>query len=108
MIFSDHTVVITGGSRGIGEATAIAFLEEGARVYVLSRSQSSRAEELAELARERKGAYTWLPTDISRSEDLESSLDKILENEQKIDILVNNAGITRDGLLMRMKPDDWQ
>lgn len=107
MNFSDRTIVITGGSRGIGAATAGAFLDEGADVFVLSRSESSEKENFFERAVKSSGSYTWIQTDISDVSSLEGSLDSILEQQGKIDVLVNNAGITRDGLLMRMKKEDW-
>lgn len=107
MNFNGKSVVITGGSRGIGEAVAEAFAAEGADLFILSRSESKRSGEVSGLAGEYGGSYTWLATDISSAEALEASLDAVLEKAGKIDILINNAGITRDGLLMRMKPEDW-
>jgi len=107
MRFQGKSVVITGGSRGIGEAMVRAFLDEGAKVYVLSRSECEDAGELRRIASEQGGMYTWIRTDVSSGENLEASIDKVLESSVSIDVLVNNAGITRDGLLMRMKREDW-
>jgi 3-oxoacyl-[acyl-carrier protein] reductase len=107
MDFRDQVVIVTGGSRGIGEATVRAFLSSGARVYSLSRSENESKAELDELAADNGGSFRWLPTDISDPAGIKSSLDTILGEEEGIDVLVNNAGITRDNLLMRMKEDEW-
>ncbi len=107
MNFSDKTVVITGGSRGIGAAAATAFFDAGADVFVLSRTEGEQGTGFPDRATKSGGSYTWIQTDISDSPSLEKSLHQILEQKGKIDVLVNNAGITRDGLLMRMKKEDW-
>ncbi len=107
MKFEGKCVVITGGSRGIGESIAEAFVNSGARVHTLSRSESERSAELQEKADRAGGSYSWHATDITDRDALEEALDSILKNNEGIDILVNNAGITRDGLLMRMKDEDW-
>ena len=86
--------VITGASRGIGEAIARRFAAEGGRVYALSRSES-------------KTEATWIMCDVSDEASVDAAITDILAREGRIDILVNNAGITRDGLLMRMKTEDW-
>ncbi|HKK64856.1 MAG TPA: 3-oxoacyl-[acyl-carrier-protein] reductase [Clostridia bacterium] len=107
MNFTGKTIVITGGSRGIGEAIAESFVEAGAQVHALSRSESSRAAELQEKAQAAGGTYNWHAADITDRPVLEEVLDSILKEEDGIDVLINNAGITRDGLLMRMKDEDW-
>src|SRR6056297_3131598 len=107
MNFEEKCVVITGGSRGIGEAIAEAFVNTGANVHSLSRSESERSEELQQKAGDAGGSYTWHATDITDRSALEGVLDSILTENKGIDILVNNAGITRDGLPMRMKDEDW-
>lgn len=107
MNFAGKCVVITGGSRGIGESVAEAFVDGGALVHTLSRSESERSAELQEKAGRAGGSYSWHATDITERSALEEVLDSILKDSGGIDILVNNAGITRDGLLMRMKDEDW-
>jgi 3-oxoacyl-[acyl-carrier protein] reductase len=107
MNFNGKTVVITGGSRGIGAATAEAFVDAGADVFVLSRSENSEKAALLDRASKTGASYTWIETDISDDSSLEKALDTIFAQQGKIDILVNNAGITRDGLLMRMSKEDW-
>ncbi len=91
---SGQVSVVTGASRGIGLAIATLFKNEGAKVYGLSRSAPSADIE-------------WLPCDVTDEASIESAISTILQKEGRIDIVVNNAGITRDGLLMRMKTEDW-
>lgn len=86
--------VITGASRGIGAAIANRFSEEGGRVYALSRTEA-------------KIEASWIACDVSDESSVDAAIADILGREGRIDILVNNAGITRDGLLMRMKTEDW-
>jgi len=107
MNFAGKTVVITGGSRGIGEAISQSFVDAGAQVHALSRTESNRSAELQEMAEKAGGSYIWHAADITDRPALEGVIDSILKSEDGIDILVNNAGITRDGLLMRMKDEDW-
>jgi 3-oxoacyl-[acyl-carrier protein] reductase len=102
-LLSDKICVVTGASRGIGAAIAARFRTEGAKVYVLSRSAPAQAEE-GETGILRD---YWLPCDVSNEASIEAAVSAVLAKEGRIDILVNNAGITRDGLLMRMKTEDW-
>ncbi len=107
MNFQGKIVVITGGSRGIGEAIAESFVQAGANVHTLSRSESKRSTELEDKASKAGGSYSWHSADISDRSAFQEVLDSILKTDGGIDVLVNNAGITRDGLLMRMKDEDW-
>lgn len=102
-LLSDKICVVTGASRGIGAAIAARFRTEGAKVYVFSRSAPVQANE-GEAAV--LGDY-WLSCDVSNEASIEAAVSTVLAKEGRIDILVNNAGITRDGLLMRMKTEDW-
>ena len=95
--------VITGGARGIGEAIARLFVREGAGVviaYIIDREGGALAEELGEHA-------FFQHTDVTQEADVQEVFRKATEQFGKTDILVNNAGITRDGLLLRMKRQDW-
>ncbi|MEJ5183572.1 MAG: 3-oxoacyl-[acyl-carrier-protein] reductase [Rectinemataceae bacterium] len=92
--------IITGASRGIGKAIADRFLAEGARVYALSRSPYEAPAEHA-------GSAHWIACDVTSESSIESAVESILASEGRIDVLVNNAGITKDGLVMRMKTEDW-
>ncbi len=93
-ILSNTICVITGASRGIGLAIAQRFRAEGATVYCLSRTQPPQD-------------LPWIACDVSDESSVEAAIATILQKEGRVDVLVNNAGITRDGLLMRMKSDDW-
>lgn len=105
MRLKDKVAIVTGASRGIGEAIARKFCEEGASVMLCSRSTSSTivADALAYEGWNTKS----IQADISQKPDVEALVDVTLKAFSRIDILVNNAGITRDALLMRMKDEDW-
>ena len=98
--------LVTGGNRGIGRAIAERLAEAGADVAVFARSQDSvseTAEALSALGVRGLG----LVGDVGSEKDIEDAWNRLMEEFDGLDILVNNAGITRDGLLLRMKPDDW-
>ena len=97
-MLSGKICIVTGASRGIGAAIAARFRAEGAKVYALSRGAPQPAAEVEE---------HWLACDVADEASIEAAVAAVLEKEGRIDILVNNAGITRDGLLMRMKTQDW-
>jgi 3-oxoacyl-[acyl-carrier protein] reductase len=98
--------LVTGASQGIGRDTALALAEAGAMVAVAARNE----EKLATLAEEiaAKGAVAFaVRMDVADAEQVKVGFKAVLERFGKLDILVNNAAITRDGLAMRMKQDDW-
>jgi len=99
--------IVTGGSRGIGNGIVTTFLEHGAAVYALSRSQPSNADALAEAAKAGGGAFQWRQADVTREEEMSKLLEAIVAEAGGVDVLVNNAGITRDGLIFRMSTADW-
>ncbi len=107
MILQGKTAIVTGGSRGIGEAIVDRFIEEGANVFSLSRSEGGRYGEFTKTAETKGAFFKWIKTDISDKNDIEKAITEILKTTESIDILVNNAGITRDGLIFRMKDDEW-
>ncbi|AQK43196.1 fatty acid biosynthesis1 [Zea mays] len=109
-------VVVTGASRGIGKATALALGKAGCKVLVNYARSSKEAEEVSKemltlsfLQIEASGgeAITF-GGDVSKEADVESMMKAALDKWGTIDVLVNNAGITRDTLLMRMKKSQWQ
>ena len=102
-LLTDKICIVTGASRGIGAAIAAKFRAEGAKVYVFSRSAPVQADDVDD------GILLdyWLSCDVSNEASIEASVASVLAKEGRVDILVNNAGITRDGLLMRMKTEDW-
>ena len=105
---ADQVAIVTGGSRGIGRATAIALATEGAKVVVNYARSSDAAEEVVAEITSAGGEAIAIGADVSQAEDVDSLIKQTLEKFSRIDVLVNNAGITRDNLLMRIKPADWQ
>ena len=98
------TALVTGASRGIGLAITKSFLEHGATVHAVSRSQVDPATVSAADS-ERLIHH---PVDVSDETAVGRVVTTILDQSEGVDILVNNAGITRDGLIMRMSTDDWR
>lgn len=107
MILEGQTALITGASRGIGRAIALAFARQGASIVVNYSGNQARAEETAAEIREMGREAFVCQGDVSKEQDVQLICKSALEKFGHIDILVNNAGITRDGLLMRMKEEDW-
>ncbi len=107
MTLKDKVAIVTGASRGIGEAIARKFCQEGASVMLCSRSAESVAA-IAESLSDEGGNAKSTQADISNKADVEALVDLTLKEFDRVDILVNNAGITRDALFMRMKAEDWE
>ncbi len=101
---SGKTALVTGATGGIGGAIAKALHAQGATVGISGRNEA----KLNELAAELKDRVHVFPADLSSSEAVEALIKSAEEKMEKIDILVNNAGLTKDGLSMRMKDEDWQ
>ena len=100
--------LVTGASRGIGRAVALALAEAGAEVVVnYSNSPDAADAVVAEIKNCGGQAYA-LQADVAQEEAVNALIQTVIERSGRIDVLVNNAGITRDGLLMRMKTEDWQ
>ena len=98
---------VTGASRGIGRAIALTLAEAGADVAVNYAGNAAAAEEVAAEIRKMGRRALILQGDVSQTEAAALMLDAVIAEFGRCDILVNNAGITRDGLLMRMKEEDW-
>jgi 3-oxoacyl-[acyl-carrier protein] reductase len=108
MTLTDKTVLVTGGSRGIGRATVEALAAAGARVAFTYRSQAETAEALvADLTSRGTEAFA-MQADAASAADAEASVTAVVERWGRIDALVVNAGVTRDTLMIRMSEDDWQ
>lgn len=103
-----QVALVTGASRGIGRAIALELATEGASVVVNYASSSAAAEEIVKEIVAGGGNAIALQADVSKAEEVENLFKAVMDKWQRIDILVNNAGITRDTLLLRMKPEDWQ
>uniref|UniRef100_A0ACD5U9V4 Uncharacterized protein n=1 Tax=Avena sativa TaxID=4498 RepID=A0ACD5U9V4_AVESA len=101
-------VVVTGASRGIGKAVALALGKAGCKVLVNYARSSKEAEEVSQEIEAAGGQAITFGGDVSKEADVESMMKAAIDKWGTIDILVNNAGITRDTLLMRMKKSQWQ
>ena len=102
--YADRVVVVTGGARGIGAATAQRFAEEGASIAVLDLDESSAAATAESLGAPRA---VGLACDVSDGDSVSTAVGAVVEQLGKIDVLVNNAGVTRDNLLFKMTDEDW-
>ncbi len=99
--------LVTGGTRGIGRAIAAALARVGVDVSITGRDPGGVQAAAQELSRETSRPIAGIAMDVASREAVDSAVKALLQERGRIDILVNNAGITRDNLLMRMKPDDW-
>lgn len=105
MSFQDKVVVVTGGAQGIGKEIALRFAQVKAKIVIFDVNEEKIAQTVKELE-----AYTkaiGAKVDVTRLDDVEKNIDKIIDNWGRVDILVNNAGITRDNLMLRLSESDW-
>jgi 3-oxoacyl-[acyl-carrier protein] reductase len=100
--------IVTGASRGIGRAIAQELANYGASVVVNYASSNDAAESLVTEIITAGGQAIALQADVSKSDQVDALFNAAIDKFKRVDILVNNAGITRDTLLLRMKPEDWQ
>ncbi|XP_028098463.1 3-oxoacyl-[acyl-carrier-protein] reductase 4-like isoform X2 [Camellia sinensis] len=101
-------VVVTGASRGIGKAIALALGKAGCKVLVNYARSSKEAEEVCKEIKTCGGQAITFGGDVSKEADVESMIKTAVDAWGTVDILINNAGITRDGLLMRLKTAQWK
>ena len=105
-MLTDKVAVVTGASRGIGRVIALALAGQGAKIVASARN----AEALGKLTAEIKaqgGEAVAVVGDVALDADANNLISQAVATYGRVDILVNNAGITRDGLLLRMKSEDW-
>jgi 3-oxoacyl-[acyl-carrier protein] reductase len=107
MDFKDKTVVVTGGTRGIGRAVSLAFVHQGATVWAAYLSDDEAAASLVEEAAGLPGSVKTFKGDVSISEGATSLINSASQESGYIDVLVNNAGIIRDCYLAMMSDEDW-
>jgi len=102
-----RTALVTGGSRGIGRTVCLTLARAGAFVAVNYRGSEDAAKETLRLVQEQAGDGILLPFDVRDAAAVEKGISQLLNMRGAIEILVNNAGISKDGLLGRMKDQDW-
>ncbi|MBN1983480.1 MAG: 3-oxoacyl-[acyl-carrier-protein] reductase [Chitinivibrionales bacterium] len=106
LTLSNKKALITGAGRGIGRQIALTLAKAGADVAVSDIDQPSVQETAAEIESLGRKAIA-IQADVSKAESVSTMVGECIDTFGTIDILVNNAGITRDGLIMRMKEEDW-
>ncbi|MCB2153719.1 3-oxoacyl-ACP reductase FabG [bacterium] len=100
------TALVTGASRGIGQAIAIAFAEAGADVALLARNKEDLLETAAQIA-DKGRSFVVVPTDVSSSDDVTRAFETVANEWEKVDILVNNAGTNIRRPAMETSDEDW-
>lgn len=108
MVLSGKVALITGASRGIGRAIALALATQGAHLVINYTSQDDAAAQVAEEVSKLGSRAITTKANVAEMKDVERMVNTTLDEFGRLDILVNNAGITRDNLLLRMKKEDWQ
>ncbi|MEO1342133.1 MAG: 3-oxoacyl-[acyl-carrier-protein] reductase [Cyanobacteria bacterium J06635_13] len=104
----DKVAIVTGASRGIGKAAALALVTQGAKVVVNYARSSDAAEATVQEITVAGGEAIAVQADVSQADQVDKLIKTTIEQFGRIDVLVNNAGITKDTLLLRMKPEQWQ
>ena len=105
-MLSDKVAIVTGASRGIGRAIALALASQGAKVVASARNAEALAELTAEI-KSQGGDALAVVGDVAVEDDANNLVKQAVAAYGQVDIFINNAGITRDGLLLRMKNADW-
>lgn len=104
----DKVAIVTGASRGIGRATALALAGEGAKVVINYANSSGAADAVVAEITGNGGEALALQANVAEADQVDILFKNVFDKWGRADVLVNNAGITRDTLLLRMKPEDWQ
>ncbi|BAL82440.1 putative 3-oxoacyl-[acyl-carrier protein] reductase [Selenomonas ruminantium subsp. lactilytica TAM6421] len=107
MLLDGKVALVTGASRGIGRAIALKLAAEGAKVAINYAGNTAKAEEVKAEIEKNGGEAILVQADVADAAAVETMVNATVEAFGQIDILVNNAGITRDGLMMRMKDEDF-
>ena len=108
-----RTVVVTGASRGIGRSICLSLANPDTQIYFNyfspgnPEAEEAAAAETEKLVADLGSSANSMSVDVADAKDVEAFFEKIVDETGRVDILVNNAGITKDGLLVRMKENDW-
>ena len=102
-----RTILITGGSRGIGRGICMAFAHADNHIYFNYSSDDEAADQTEKLVTAAGGSATGQRVNVASEKEVSELVKRALDETGRIDVLVNNAGITRDGLIVRMKEADW-
>lgn len=108
MTLKDQVALVTGGSRGIGRAVVQKLAAEGAKVAFVYRGSQAAAEELEKIVAAAGGVAKAVQADVADPEAAKRVVAGVLADWGRVDILVNNAGVIRDGLFVRMEPENWK
>jgi 3-oxoacyl-[acyl-carrier protein] reductase len=103
----NKTVLVTGGSKGIGRATAELFIKEGCKVAICSRSQTNLISAATEIKKVYNVEPLWIVCDLTKDSDIENAVNVVKKNFGSIDILVNNVGGPVPGKFTDLNDDDW-
>lgn len=106
-MFEKRVALVTGASRGIGRAIAVALAKDGAHVIVNYNGSQAAAEETGKMIEEAGVSYILSKFNVADYEETETAMKALITEYGRLDILVNNAGITKDGLLMKMSEEDF-
>lgn len=107
MNFAGKTAVVTGGSRGLGRAICLELAKGGANVVLCYAGNETAAQETVDRCEALGAKALAVRCDVAKADEVKALMDAAMKEFGRIDILVNNAGITRDGLLMMMKEEDF-
>jgi len=108
MRFKDKIVIVTGSSRGIGRATAIAFAQEGARVAVNYKKEKMAAEAVVAEIKSLGTDAIAIQADVSSEDEVRKMMEEVVRNFGAIDILINNAGIVFDVPILEKTVEQWE
>jgi 3-oxoacyl-[acyl-carrier protein] reductase len=109
-LLKGKNVIVTGGTAGIGRQIALTFAAHGANIAIFGRSEERAKEVISELEKAKIFPEQQFHAEIVNVGDkaaIDAAIQDLLSKWEQIDVLINNAGITRDGLLMKMKEEDW-
>jgi 3-oxoacyl-[acyl-carrier protein] reductase len=106
MVLNDRVIIVTGATRGIGRAIAVEAAKAGANLAIFGRNEGLLSEVRAQVESLGRRVLA-LSVDVAQPAAIDEAIKKVQQEFSRIDGLVNNAGITRDNLLLTMKPDEW-